>query len=414
MDRDKQGGEVILVLLDLSAALDTIVHTVFINRLKSRYGVGGTALTWFSSYLQNRSQGILVGDVSSQPVKITYGITGISVWPYLFHFLHDPPPPPPRRASLQDMGFLAWNMQTTHNFILVLTLKIKKMILVRSRIAYRDIKVWMASNYLVLNDDKTEIIHFTSRFAMTRVLPLINVGETPAKVTSQVRDLNVVLDSNLRMKQHVTNLSRGSTFALSRIGKFRRYLDQATTQKLTQAFVISRLDHCNSLLYGLPQKDINKLQRIQNMAARLISLTKKRDTLTPILHDKLHWLPVDQKIIFKIILLTYKVLQVLLLNTCLICSTFTFHHGPCGLAQCVPEIIFKLSGHVPRPTVIARLLLPPQYCGMHSLNTSGNYPMLLSSKAVSKLTFSMMLFLYNFLLFCALLFLFYLAHRDIF
>ena len=85
-------------------------------------------------------------------------------------------------------------------------------------------------------------------------------------------------------------------------------------------------------------------------------------------------------------------------------STFTFHHGPCGLAQCVPEIIFKLSGHVPRPTVIAHLLLPPQYCGMHSLNTSGNYPMSLSSKAISKLTFSIVLFLYNFLLFCVLLF----------
>ena len=84
----------------------------------------------------------------------------------------------------------------------------------------RDIKVWMASNYLVLNDDKTEIIlYFTSHFAMTCVLPLINIGETPVKVTSQVRDLGVVLDSNLRMNQHVTNLCRGSTFALSRIGK---------------------------------------------------------------------------------------------------------------------------------------------------------------------------------------------------
>ena len=112
----------------------------------------------------------------------------------------------------------------------------------------------MTSNYLVLNDDETEIIHFTSRSAMTRVLPLISVGETPVKVTSQVRDLGIVLDSNLRMNQHVTNLCRGSTFELSRIGKLRRYLDQATTQKLIQAFVISRLDHCNSLLYSLHRK----------------------------------------------------------------------------------------------------------------------------------------------------------------
>ena len=79
MDLNKQGGEVILVLLDLSAAFDTIDHTVFFNRLKSRDGVVGTALTWFSSYLQNRSQSILVDDVSSQPVKITYGMPQGSV-----------------------------------------------------------------------------------------------------------------------------------------------------------------------------------------------------------------------------------------------------------------------------------------------------------------------------------------------
>ncbi|XP_072019637.1 uncharacterized protein [Amphiura filiformis] len=96
------------------------------------------------------------------------------------------------------------------------------------------------------------------------------------------------------------------TFALSKIGKLRKYLDPDSTHKLIQAFVISRLDHCNSLLHGLPQKDINKLQRIQNMAARLISLTKKRDHITPILRDQLHWLPIEERIQFKILLLTYK------------------------------------------------------------------------------------------------------------
>ena len=108
------------------------------------------------------------------------------------------------------------------------------------------------------------------------------------------------------MVQHVNNLCRSATFALSKIGKLRKYLDPVSTQKLIQAFVISRLDNCNSLLYGLSAKDICKIQRVQNMAARLISLTKKRDHITPILRDQLHWLPVDQRIQFKILLLTYK------------------------------------------------------------------------------------------------------------
>ena len=63
MDLDKQGGETVLVLLDLSTAFDTIDHTVFINRLQSRYGVGGAPLNWFSSYLHNRSQSVLVDNM---------------------------------------------------------------------------------------------------------------------------------------------------------------------------------------------------------------------------------------------------------------------------------------------------------------------------------------------------------------
>ena len=106
---------------------------------------------------------------------------------------------------------------------------------------------------------------------------------------------------------HVNNLCRSATLTLCKIGKLWKYLHPVSTQKLIQAFVNSRLDNCNSLLYCLSAKDICKIQRVQNMAARLISPTKKRDHITPILlRDRLHWLLVDQRIQFKILLLTYK------------------------------------------------------------------------------------------------------------
>ena len=79
MDLDKQGGETVLVLLDLSAAFDTIDHTVFINRLRSRYCVGGAPLNWFSSYLHNRSQSVLVDNVRSQPVLVDFSMPQGSV-----------------------------------------------------------------------------------------------------------------------------------------------------------------------------------------------------------------------------------------------------------------------------------------------------------------------------------------------
>ena len=163
----------------------------------------------------------------------------------------------------------------------------------------KDVKTWMSSNFLALNDSKTEIIHFTPRFATPRKFPSIYIGETAVEPTSQVRDMGVVLDKHLNMVQHVNILCRSATFALSKIGKLRKYLGPVSTQKLNQAFVISRLDNCNSLLYGLSVKDICKIQRVQNMAARLISRTKKRDHITPILRDQLHWLPIDQNSILR-------------------------------------------------------------------------------------------------------------------
>ena len=88
----------------------------------------------------------------------------------------------------------------------------------------------------------------------------------------------------------------------------RRYLDKFSVERLVHAFVSSRLDYCNSLLFGLPERDISKLQRVQNAAARLVVKCKKQDHMKPILRD-LHWLPVQQRIWYKIALLTFKALH---------------------------------------------------------------------------------------------------------
>ena len=74
MDLDKQGGETVLVLLDLSSAFDTIDHKVFIDLLRLLYGVGRSALSWFSSYLPNRNQNVLVDNVRSQPAMVDFGM----------------------------------------------------------------------------------------------------------------------------------------------------------------------------------------------------------------------------------------------------------------------------------------------------------------------------------------------------
>ena len=76
----------------------------------------------------------------------------------------------------------------------------------------------------------------------------------------------------------------------------------------TRSGVTSRLDYCNALLYGLPETLLQKLQRVQNAAARLVTGTRKYEHITPVLKE-LHWLPIKQRIEYKILLLTFKALM---------------------------------------------------------------------------------------------------------
>ena len=99
-----------------------------------------------------------------------------------------------------------------------------------------------------------------------------------------------------------------SAFPVSIIAKIRKYLGEDTCQILVHAFIGSKLDNCNSLLYGLPKHQLNTLRLIQNTAARIVILSKRFDHITPILF-KLHWLPLGYRIHFKILLLVYKCLN---------------------------------------------------------------------------------------------------------
>ena len=103
-------------------------------------------------------------------------------------------------------------------------------------------------------------------------------------------------------------MCKSSWLAIRNIGKIRRHLDQESFARLVQAFVTSKLDSCNGVLTGLQGKEINKLQHVQNAAARLVEGAEKQEHITPVLQT-LHWLPIRARIDFKIILIAYKALN---------------------------------------------------------------------------------------------------------
>ena len=169
----------------------------------------------------------------------------------------------------------------------------------------KDILSWSTANNLKLNPEKTEVLHLVSRFRATTPLTSISIGDSLIKPAQSAKNLGVIFQNDLGLSQHINNVCRSASFALHKIGQLRHYLNTQTTEKLIHAFVTCRLDYGNSLFYGLPKHQISKLQRIQNSAARLVSLTKSCDHISPVLRD-FHWLPVEFRIKYKILLLTYK------------------------------------------------------------------------------------------------------------
>ena len=125
---------------------------------------------------------------------------------------------------------------------------------------------------------------------------------------SSVRNLGVMFDSVMNMDAQVTAICKSAYHQLHNIGCIRRYLTADVTAQLVHAFVTSRLDYCNSLLNGITDKSLKRLRKVQNTSARIITLTRKYDHITPIFKS-LHWLPINLRIEFKILLLAYKALH---------------------------------------------------------------------------------------------------------
>ena len=109
----------------------------------------------------------------------------------------------------------------------------------------------------------------------------------------------------MTLKPHISNIVRVSSFYIRNISRIRKYFNQSAAEQIIHAFVTSRLDNGNALLYGLLQNQISHIQHIQNTAARVVTLSRKSCHITQILKE-LHWLPVSQRIVFKLMLIVHK------------------------------------------------------------------------------------------------------------
>lgn len=167
----------------------------------------------------------------------------------------------------------------------------------------------MTENKLKLNSEKTEALLVGTRQKLASLtVTSLQLADATVPFSPTVKSLGVYLDSTLSMQPHISFLIKTCFFHLRRIAAIRPYLTHNACVKLVISLIFSRLDYCNSLLAGLPSTSLHGLQRVQNCAARLVLKKKKADHITPLLRS-LHWLPINNRIAYKLSSLCYKCLN---------------------------------------------------------------------------------------------------------
>ncbi len=306
MDNDEV---VLLLLLDLSAAFDTLDTEILLQRLENRYRITGTVLQWIRSYLTDRRQSVYIKGHSStgmsEPRHLKWGVPqGSVLGPVLF------------TAYTAPLGDLAAEHGVNMHCYADDTqpyLSFKPMVQMAEEMAVakltgfiNDVRAWMLANKLKLNDDKTMFLLIGRPSKVKKVaLSSFTVGNADIPKSDSAVNLGTVWDSCMTMEKQVNNICKTGFLQLRKIAHLRKYLDDSATETIVHAFVTSRIDYCNSLLNGIPSYLFDRVQRLQNAAARIICGLQKFDHITPSLF-KLHWLPVRQRVDFKTLLLTYK------------------------------------------------------------------------------------------------------------
>ena len=276
------------------------IHSCF-----SKCGFEGTVLKWFEEYHRNRSQITVVDSVKLNAVSRNFGapqgsIMGPEDYKVYTLLVGDIS----RRNSLEFHGYaddsdnyIAFKLNDTNdlrNFLQKVTCALKQ------------IKSWMTSNKLKLNDAKTEVLIMVPRVFKNQICVTdITIGDALVQPVNSARNVGVICDSNMLLDQEMTSRCKTCLYHLRHIRLKRFHLTQESCEKLLHALVSSRIDYANVILVGLPKYQLHKLQRKQN---RIETKTPKFDNITPVL-KKLHWLPMEERVKYKVATLTFRAIR---------------------------------------------------------------------------------------------------------
>ena len=265
----------LLALLDLSAAFDTLDHSILLKRLEMSFGIKGSALSWFESYLVSRSQSVQINKTISDSETLIYGVPqGSVLGPILFTLYTTPLSDIFCKYKMNYHLYADDSQLYTSSNVLDLDNHLRQ-----TELCIEDTKSFMDSNKLKLNNDKTELIIFKNKFqTKDHVNVTLNINECDITSSSHVKNLGVIFYEDLSMTTHVNSVYKSIIFQLSKISHIRKYISVEVAKTLVTSLILSRLDYCNSLFCNMSNENIEKMQLLQNHAARLIFRVKKERT----------------------------------------------------------------------------------------------------------------------------------------
>ncbi|KAK3109110.1 hypothetical protein FSP39_023289 [Pinctada imbricata] len=297
----------VLIMLDLSAAFDVIDHGILFRRLEYSYGICGSALQWMKSYLDQRSQTIAIGSSFSESKELTIGVPqGSVLGPKIYCMFSKPISDICLRHSMRYHCYA----DDTQIYLVIEPLKNLDDITSRLTVCLNDIRDWMNVNLLKLNEDKTELMVFAPKNKIDEIRDFkLTFGDNIIYDAQFIKNLGAHFDKTLSMEKQCNQVSKSCYFHLRNIGRIRHLLSEELCKTLINSLVTSRLDYGNALLFGVNKFLIEKLQRVQNAAARIVSRVRsKQEHISPVLQE-LHWLPVVYRIEFKELVYVYKALH---------------------------------------------------------------------------------------------------------
>jgi hypothetical protein len=299
------GMSTVLVSLDLSAAFDTVDHSILLNRLKTSFGLSGTVWAWLESYLSYRTQSVRLGNHSSSSVSLFSGVPqGSVLGPLLFAIYTSPIAHICSTYSVNQRQYA----DDTQLFIALSPSNFTGLISNLEN-CLSTLHSWFCLNGLALNPDKSDAILFGTRqraHCYTDVTT-VNVAGAVISLADRVKILGVTLDSRLTMDDHVAAVCKAAMYHIRALRQIRPAITDDVAKTVACSIVGARLDYANSALYGVSQKNIHRLQRIQNILARVVagrSITSAYCNSSDLLYQ-LHWLPIDFRLKFKLAKLAY-------------------------------------------------------------------------------------------------------------